>query len=203
MVLPSRTTFLREYLRAPLTVAAVTPSGRPLADRMTAPVPRHGAPLIVELGPGAGGVTAAIQRRLAGRGRHVAIERNERIADLLAARYPQVDVVVADAGDLREVLARRGHHHADVVVSGLPWATFTDSRQDELLQAVTGLLTPNGTFTAYGYAFARRTAAARRLRRSLAARFEEVETGRTVWANLPPAFVHACRRPTPRGVAPR
>ena len=190
-----RSLFLREFLRAPLTVAAVAPSGGPLADLVTAPVPRDGAPLVVELGPGTGSFTAAIQRRLAGRGHHVAVEVNPRFAGVLAARYPRVDVAVADARDLRAVLAERGHRPADVIVSGLPWAAFAESQQDDLLEAVTDSLAPGGAFTTFGYTFSRWVPAARRLRHSLGIRFEEVVTGRTVWANVPPAFVHFCRRP--------
>ncbi|MBO4160084.1 class I SAM-dependent methyltransferase [Micromonospora antibiotica] len=190
-----RAEFLREFLRDPFTVAAVAPSGRPLADLVTAPVPGVGEPLVVELGPGTGAFTAAIQRRLAGRGRHLAVEVNERFAGLLAARYPRLDVAVADARDLGDVLAQRGHGRADVIVSGLPWAAFAGGQQDELLHAVTDALAPDGAFTTFGYTFARWTPPAQRLRRALGDRFEEVVTGRTVWANVPPAFVYSCRRP--------
>ncbi|GHJ08713.1 methyltransferase [Micromonospora humidisoli] len=190
-----RAQFLREFLRDPFTVAAVAPSGGPLADLVTAPVPDVGEPLVVELGPGTGAFTAAIQRRLAGRGHHLAVEVNGRFAGLLATRYPQLDVAVADARNLGELLARRGHRRADVIVSGLPWAAFAGNQQDELLQAVTDALTPDGAFTTFGYTLARSAPPARRLRRALGDRFEEVVTGRTVWANLPPAFVYFCRRP--------
>ena len=190
-----RSLFLREFLRAPLTVAAVAPSGEPLADLVTTPVPQDGAPLVVELGPGTGAFTAAIQRRLAGRGHHLGVEVNQRFADVLGTRFPQIDIAVADARDLREVLAERGHRHADVIVSGLPWAAFAERQQDDLLSAVTDSLAPGGAFTTFGYTFSRWVPAARRLRRSLDARFEEVVTGRTVWANVPPAFVYFCRRP--------
>ncbi|MEU0562628.1 methyltransferase domain-containing protein [Dactylosporangium sp. NPDC006015] len=190
-----RAAFLREFLRDPFTVAAVAPSGASLADLITAPVPRNGNPLVVELGPGTGAFTAAVQRRLAGRGHHLAVEVNERFAGLLAGRYPQTDVVVADARDLREVLAERGHHHADVIVSGLPWAAFAGDQQDDLLGAVTDCLAPDGAFATFAYTLARWAPPARRLRRSLDARFEEVVAGRTVWANVPPAFVYFCRRP--------
>jgi phospholipid N-methyltransferase len=163
-----RAAFLREFVRAPLTVAAVAHSGETLADLITAPVPSSGDPLVVELGPGTGAFTVAIQRRLTGRGHHLAIEVNERFA---------------------------GHRLADVIVSGLPWAAFAPDQQDELLNAVTGALTPDGAFTTFAYSFARWTPAARRLRRSLHEQFEEVVTGRTVWANVPPAWVYFCRRP--------
>jgi phosphatidylethanolamine/phosphatidyl-N-methylethanolamine N-methyltransferase len=190
-----RAMFAREFLRHPFTVAAVTPSGDPLADLVTASIPGTGAPVVVELGAGTGAFTKAIQRRLAGRGHHLAIEINDRFAGLLAARYPQVDIAVADARSLREVLALRGHRQADVIVSGLPWAAFAPTQQDNLLGAVTGTLTPNGVFTTFAYTHAKWVPPARRLRRSLAAGFEEVVPARTVWANLPPAFVYFCRRP--------
>ncbi|MEU9888937.1 methyltransferase domain-containing protein [Sphaerisporangium sp. NPDC051011] len=150
-----RSAFLREFLRAPFTVGAVAPSGVPLADLVTAPVPRDGGPLVVELGPGTGAFTAIIQRRLAGRGHHLAIEVNERFAERLASRYPRVEVAVADARALAETLAERGHHQADVIVSGLPWAAFTADRQGDLISAVTDALAPHGAFTTFAYAHTR------------------------------------------------
>lgn len=191
----NRAAFLREFLRSPFTVGAVAPSGESLADLITSPIPRDGDPLVVELGPGTGAFTGAIQQRLAGRGHHLAIELNQRFADLLATRYPQVDVAVADARHLREELTDRGLDHADVIVSGLPWAAFAPGLQDDLLRAVTHALAPHGAFTTFAYTYTRWAPPARRLRQSLGERFDEVVVSRTVWANVPPAFVYFCRRP--------
>jgi phosphatidylethanolamine/phosphatidyl-N-methylethanolamine N-methyltransferase len=190
--------FLREFLRRPLTTAAVAPSGRLLAGTVTAPIPATGEPVVVELGPGTGSFTAAIQRRLGGRGRHLAVEINERFAAPLAIRFPRVDVVLGDAAGLREMLDRRGIGRADVVVSGLPWAAFGAGRQDDLLGAVTDVLAPGGVFTTFAYTSTLWAPPAGRLRRALRSRFEEVVAGRTVWANLPPALVYSCRRPVAR-----
>ncbi|MFD0598192.1 class I SAM-dependent methyltransferase [Catellatospora coxensis] len=158
-------------------------------------VPRTGSPVVVELGPGTGAITAAIQRRLRGQGRHIAVEINPRFAHQLAARHPAVEVVHADATDLPGVLAQRGLSQADVVVSGLPWAAFTASHQRNLLSAVLDVLPPHGAFATFAYVHTRWAPPARRLLRSLQSRFDEVLTGRTVWANLPPALVYHCRRP--------
>lgn len=68
--------FLLEFVRDPLTVGAIAPSGAALARVATAAVPRTGSPVVVELGPGTGAFTGAIQRRLAGRGLHIAVEVN-------------------------------------------------------------------------------------------------------------------------------
>jgi phosphatidylethanolamine/phosphatidyl-N-methylethanolamine N-methyltransferase len=189
--------FFREFLRSPLTVGAVRPSGRALAEVATAAVPATGAPVVVELGPGTGAFTGPIQRRLAGSGRHIAVELNPRFAGRLATLHPAVTVAVADAAELREVLAQRGIDRVDVVVSGLPWAAFGESAQRDVLAEVVAALDPAGVFTTFAYVHARWTPPARRLLRSLRSRFEEVVVTRTVWTNLPPALVYVCRRPLP------
>lgn len=157
-----------------------------------------GQPVVVELGSGTGAFSRTIQDRLDGRGRHIALDVNERFTALLTERFPGLDAVTADARDVSAILAERGLGQADAIVSGLPWASFRHERQRELLDAVVDALSPQGAFTTFAYVHARRFIPARRLRRSLADRFEEVVLGRTVWANLPPALVYHCRRPRPR-----
>ncbi|MEU4223932.1 methyltransferase domain-containing protein [Nonomuraea sp. NPDC026600] len=187
--------FFLEFVRDPMTIGAVAPSSPALARAATAVVPRTGSPVVVELGPGTGSFTEAIQQRLAGRGRHIAVEVNPRFADKLGALHPAVDVVHADAADLVTVLAQRGLRQADVVVSGLPWAAFTENHQREVLSAVVDALSPHGVFTTFAYVHAWWAPPARRLLRSMRSRFDEVVISRTVWANLPPALVYYCRRP--------
>ncbi|MFG3558177.1 class I SAM-dependent methyltransferase [Micromonospora sp. NPDC047557] len=192
-------TFLRQFVRHPLTVGAVTPSGAGLAADITAAVPGSGEPVVVELGPGTGAFTGAVQRRLAGRGHHLALEINPRFAARVARRYPEVEVVLADAAVLGDLLVARSLPYADVVVSGLPWAAFSGQRQRAVLDAVTGVLGPGGVFTTFAYRHALCSPPARRFRRLLDRTFEEVTVGRTVWANLPPALVYHCRRPLGQG----
>ncbi|RSM53323.1 SAM-dependent methyltransferase [Actinoplanes sp. ATCC 53533] len=165
---------------------------------MTSPVPSRGQPVVVELGPGTGAFSRTIQERLDGRGRHVALDINERFTALLTERFAGIDAVTADARDVSAILAERGLGQADAIVSGLPWAVFREERQRELLDAVVDALSPQGAFTTFAYVHARGFIPARRLRRSLVDRFEEVVLGRTVWANLPPALVYHCRRPQQR-----
>ncbi|MFK3984912.1 class I SAM-dependent methyltransferase [Micromonospora sp. NPDC050397] len=188
-------TFLTQFVRQPMSVGAIAPSSAALADKITAPVPRTGDPVVVELGPGTGSFTGEIQRRLGGRGHQLAIEINTDFAEALSRRYPAVDVISDDARKLRELLAARGHRQADVIVSGLPWAAFQERLQQNLLDAVADGLADDGAFTTFAYLFAIWTPPAARLRTALRARFEEVTLGRTVWANVPPALVYHCRRP--------
>ncbi|WP_327045731.1 methyltransferase domain-containing protein [Microbispora sp. NBC_01189] len=186
---------LGQFLRSPAATGAVAPSSRRLSRAVCAPVPEGGEPVVVELGPGTGPFTAEIRRRLAGRGRHLAVEINPLLAGRLSARHPEVDLVVGSAADLPALLAERGLAAADVIVSGLPWAAFSAGHQATLLRAAVGALAPGGAFTTFSYVHARALPAALRFRRALTASFEEVVAGRTVWRNLPPAFVYHARRP--------
>ena len=190
--------FAREFLRSPLDTASVVPSSVALCREVTAPVPESGDPVVVELGPGTGVVTAVVQQRLGPRGRHLAVELNPRFADALAARFPAVEVVCADARALPDLLAERGLR-ADVVLSGLPWAAYrsTDPSADapSLPAVFAATMAPGGAFTQIGYAVTRRARPARRQLADLRAAFEEVRTRRTVWGNVPPAVVHTARRP--------
>lgn len=105
--LADATVFLREFVRAPLLTASVAPSSRVLAERIAAPVPARGDPVVVELGPGTGTITSAIQRRLGGRGRHLAVELNARLAAVAQQRHPDVEVICADVAELPGILAER------------------------------------------------------------------------------------------------
>ncbi|WP_067184855.1 class I SAM-dependent methyltransferase [Microtetraspora niveoalba] len=186
--------FLGEFLKSPAVVGAIAPSSRRLSSAVAVPIPERGDPVVVELGAGTGPFTEEIQRRLGGRGRHIALEINPRLADHLRVRHPGLEVLVADAAGLPQLLAERGLAAADVIVSGLPWAAFTPARQAVLLRAVVDSLAPHGAFTTFSYVHARMLGPAVRFRRTLARTFEEVVPGRTVWRNLPPAFVFHARR---------
>ncbi|WP_222864318.1 class I SAM-dependent methyltransferase [Micromonospora sp. WP24] len=153
----------------------------------------------MELGPGTGTFTEVIQRRLAGSGRHIAVEINARFAGRLAARHPSVDVAIADATALRTVLAQRGVDRVDVVVSGLPWAAFDERSQRSVLSEVVAVMEPDAVFTTFAYVHVRWAPPARRLLRALRSHFDEVVISRTVWANVPPALVYFCRRPKVSG----
>lgn len=186
--------FLVEFVKAPTRTAAVSPSSTALAAKMVPPIPEHGHPVIVELGAGSGAITRAIQRRLGGRGRHIALELNEKWAALLAERHPEVEVLCADARTLPDLLAERGVL-ADVIISGLPWAAHAPVEGGSLVRSLSPSLAEGGVFTQFGYAWSRWAPPARRQLRDFETEFEETATSRTVWRNVPPAVVHTARRP--------
>jgi phosphatidylethanolamine/phosphatidyl-N-methylethanolamine N-methyltransferase len=129
-------------------------------------------------------------------GRHIAIELNPTLAAHASRRCPQVEVVTGAADDLPAILAARGIAGADHVVSGLPWSAFTGT----LIDTIAAALSPAGVYTQFTYAWTRWAPPAHRQLAQLRQAFGEVVITRTVWRNLPPAFVYVSRRPLPVGV---
>ena len=187
--------FLAAALRSPATMGAVAPSSSHLAARLAAVVPRVGEPVVVELGPGTGSATTAIVHRVAGRGRHVAVEIDPVLAKYLRAEYPSVEVLVGDAAELARLLAEHQVPAVDAVVSGLPWSLIDAGAQRAIVDATARSLRPGGSFTTFAYVHALPMTRARQFRALLGEVFDEVLTTRTVWWNLPPAVTYVCRRP--------
>src|SRR5882757_9886851 len=138
--------FLEQWLRTPGQIGAIAPSSSRLAHAISTAIPEHGDPVVVELGAGTGPFTAEIQGRLAGRGRHLAVEINPKLAQLLRDRFTQTEVIEGDACLLPSLLDERGLRHADVVISSLPWTIFEPAAQDLLLKAVLDVLAPHSVF---------------------------------------------------------
>ncbi|HEY7812035.1 MAG TPA: hypothetical protein VIC62_02285 [Nakamurella sp.] len=192
--------FLREFVRAPLRTASVIPSSRSLAEQMIRPLLGRDwsrrPPVVLELGPGTGAFTRVIQEIAPPGTRHLGIELNPVLAQHLSVAFPAVEVVVGAAADLPRILSRRDVDGVDLIISGLPWQSFAGPGGPRLVSIIAGCLAPGGTYTQFTYSWTRWAPPARRQRRSLSEKFDEVQVSRTIWHNLPPAFVYTSTRPT-------
>lgn len=191
--MPEIKEFAREFVRSPIHTAALFPSFGPLCRQAIAPLPEHGDPVVVDLGAGTGQVTELLVERLAGRGRHIAVEFNPRMAEVLQRRFPSVEVICADAHAAVADLLGQGVR-SDLTVSGLPWLV-TSPKETTIFPALARLAAPGGAVTQLAHAWIRFFPAAKQVQRNLEASFEEVVVSRTVWRNAPPAVVYVARRP--------
>lgn len=187
-----------EFLRMPGSVGAVAPSSPQLAEMITEAGGVSRARVVVELGPGTGAVTSAILRKLGPGATFLAIEANQAFVDVLRQRHPGVPIHHDCARHIRRCLEAHGHTHCDSVVSGLPFTAFSGRVQDDLLTAVSGVLSPGGRLVTFAYLGGRLLPGGRGFRRRLRAEFADVSTTRTVWLNLPPAFVYRAVKSTSR-----
>ncbi|SCY36164.1 class I SAM-dependent methyltransferase [Microvirga guangxiensis] len=173
--------FLRSWLERPLTIGAVTPSGKVLARTMASYVdPRIPGP-IVELGPGTGPVTDALIRRGVEQERLILVEFNPEFCQLLKRRFPKATIVQGDAYDLKETLSGILKEPAAATVSSLPLFTKPMDHRLDLLETAQELMHPNAPFVQFTYAVVPPIPARSKDYRAKASN--------RIWRNLPPARV--------------
>ncbi|MEH0418648.1 class I SAM-dependent methyltransferase [Streptomyces sp. B21-083] len=207
--------FLLEAARDLRTTGAIAPSGKALARVLTDPV-RAQAPhplAVLEVGAGTGPVTRALIPRLSRGGRLDIVEANPRFA----ARLRRLVTTHPALTDLTDRTAQVNVYETyierldtdqryDVIVSGLPLTNFAPPQVERIMARYLELLHPGGTLTYFAYLGTRRARAltASRAEARRHAAVDEImrtyqrtyATGRrTVWANIPPAYVWQLRRP--------
>lgn len=186
--------FLAAFVRRPFDTGAITPSSTHLARVIVDEMGIEDADTVVELGPGTGVFTRVIQDHLKPGARFLSFEINPDLAKNLSARFPGVQVVNDSVENIAHHLKVAGRHEVDTTISGLPWAAFSPERQRILLDAAVDALRPGGRFATFGYSHAAWLPTGRKFRELLKSRFQQVETSKVVWRNMPPAFVYRCRK---------
>lgn len=178
--------FIRTWIEKPLSIGAVTPSGRVLARAMAAYVdPLVGGP-VVELGPGTGPVTEALVAQGIAPSRLVLVEFDPTFCRLLRQRYPDANVVQGDAYSLKRVLTGKLTEPAAAVVSGLPLITKQLTTRLRLLYDAFALMPSGAPFIQFTYAtMPPIPKALDRVR---------AEASERIWMNIPPARIWVYRK---------
>lgn len=183
---------LTEFVKDPGGIGTVMPSSKQLAKAMTSDIGIEKAKTVVEIGPGSGVFTSQILKMISPKTKFFLVELNPRIHRQLTERFPDVKIYNESAEILPELLKREETSSADVVVSGLPWASFPPELQHKLLDAIYNSLAKGGMFTTYGYIQGKIMPGGLSIKKLLKKHFNKVESTKTIWQNLPPAFVYKC-----------
>jgi phosphatidylethanolamine/phosphatidyl-N-methylethanolamine N-methyltransferase len=178
--------FIRSWIERPLTVGAVTPSGKLLARTMARYVNPDSDGPVVELGPGTGPVTEALVKAGVEPSRLVLVEFNPAFCRILRSRYPDATLVQGDAYSLRRLLQTLLLQPAAAVVSGLPLVTKPIKMRLRLIRDAFDLMLPGAPFVQFTYSMA--SPVPRRLGGF------SVEASERIWMNLPPARVWVYRK---------
>ena len=69
---------------------------------------------------------------------------NPEFAKLWREHYPSLKMYTDSAANIAELCRKEGVQQLDVVFSGLPWASFPEELQREILDATLPMLKPGG-----------------------------------------------------------
>lgn len=186
--------FFEQFLRNPAQTGAVVASSTRLCQLMVeeAGVPK--AQIVMEFGTGTGSVTSEILRQKRSTANFIGFEINEAFAEATRKRCPDAEIISACATTAVDVLQQRQLQHCDAIVSGLPWAAFSNDLQQRLLIAANDALRPGGIFVTFAYVHGRPLHSARRFHRQLKQTFTVVKKSEIVWGNVPPAMVYIAHK---------
>ena len=177
--------FFGLWLRKPLQIAAICPSGAPVGAAMARLLDISRPGPVLELGAGTGSITRALINAGWPPERIIACERESRLIDILRREFDGITTVNADATELEAQLRRLGVDHLSAVVSSLPIKWFPLCAQRAVLHPCFARLGPGGAFLQLTNAFAS----------PLPIEHLDIhgrEAAR-VWHNLPPAQIWSYR----------
>lgn len=186
--------FIREFLRRPNRIGAVAPSSNALSLQLVKSIDWDRVQCVLEYGPGTGVMTRHILNHMRPGTRFHAIELNPDFAAIVRQRFPQVVVHEDTVANVKTLCEREGLPQIDAILSGLPWASFSNQDQRTYLDAMMTVLKPGGQFATFGYLQGLLLPAGRRFRQQLGDYFADIRKSRIVWGNIPPAFHYSCRR---------
>lgn len=131
-------------------VASVTPSSRYIVEKVLKAMDVRGCKTIIEYGAAAGVITRRILDEMPQDARLIAIELNDTLyGELKRIKDPRLIAVNGDVRDIAAIAKQHGVTHADVVVSGIPFAFLSSRGRHELLKATHDMLKPGGRFVVY------------------------------------------------------
>ena len=186
--------FFGEFISKPAATGAVAPSSAYLARKIVEGLDLHAARSVLEYGPGTGIFTDYILKGLPAKSQFAAIELNPRLAEIFRARHPKVALFQDSVANVKKICDYAGMDSVDCIISGLPWAAFSESMQMKFLDEMMRVLKPGGQFVTFAYVHGVWLPPGKRFADLLPKYFSSVSKSPVVWLNIPPAFVYRCRR---------
>jgi phospholipid N-methyltransferase len=145
--------FARNFFRHPRMLGSIVPSSRFLIKQLLEPINWARARVIVEYGPGVGGITREVLRRMRPDATLIAIEMNPDFVGYLRGSItdPRLRVVEGSAVSVVECLRGFGHPRADYIISGIPFSTIPAQLRERILRKTADVLEPGGAFLVYQF----------------------------------------------------
>jgi phosphatidylethanolamine/phosphatidyl-N-methylethanolamine N-methyltransferase len=123
-----------------------------LERRVIAAADIASADLVIELGPGTGGMTRAMLEVLRPDARLLSIEINPHFHEQVSAiDDARLIAHLGSATDIGAIAASHGLGAPHAVVSGIPFSTMSRTLGTQIIAEVAGLLADSGRFVAYQF----------------------------------------------------
>ena len=179
--------FIKEFWKDKKMIGSILPSSKFLAAKMLNHIPLENTKLIIELGPGTGIFTEKIIEKIGASTHLIVLELNTDFCKELKAKInlPNVHIKEASADKIGEIMKQIGFEKADIIISTLPLANFSEELRNSILEIVHESLNEKGSFIQFQYSL--------NAFKNLKKLFTVVKLNFTA-LNFPPAFVYTCSK---------
>lgn len=186
--------FLKEFITCPKKTGAIAPSSDRLSELITDIADLSNASSVFEFGPGTGVFTEKILKKLPEKADFIAIDSNANFVESTRQRCPKAKVFHDDAMNAGHYLKAHGMEKCDCIICGLPWASFGNRLQNELMQTILDILRPGGKFITFAYLQGLILPAGMSFQKKIRYYFHMVTITKPLWRNVPPALVYCAQR---------
>jgi phosphatidylethanolamine/phosphatidyl-N-methylethanolamine N-methyltransferase len=179
--------FIKEFWKDKKMIGSIMPSSKFLAAKMLNHIPLKNTKLIIELGPGTGIFTEKIIEKIGASTHLIVLELNTDFCKELKAKInlPNVHIKEASADKIGEIMKQIGFEKADIIISSLPLANFSEELRNSILEIVHESLNEKGSFIQFQYSL--------NAFKNLKKLFPVIKLNFTA-LNFPPAFVYTCSK---------
>lgn len=181
--------FLKTWLSEPLSVGAISPSSKALADAMTFGIQNNDRS-VIELGAGTGVFTSAILQSGISPSNLAVFELNEKFVNHLSLNYPDVKIIPSCA-TLMKTKSPYQLGSTQVVICGLPLMAMPKEQVSKIVSKSFECLDQDGEFRLFTYGHRCPVPKAILDRLQLKAYRSSL-----IFRNLPPASVFILKRVT-------
>ena len=179
--------FIKAFWKDKKMIGSIIPSSKFLAAKMLNHIPLKNTKLIIELGPGTGIFTEKIIEKIGASTHLIVLELNTDFCKELKAKInlPNVHIKEASADKIGEIMKQIGFEKADIIISSLPLANFSEELRNSILEIVHESLNEKGSFIQFQYSL--------NAFKNLKKLFPVIKLNFTA-LNFPPAFVYTCSK---------
>jgi len=182
--------WFKNYLKNPLKLGAMLPSGEHLGLKMTEHFKHWNGGYVLELGPGIGSFTDAILQRGVSEDKLILIEQSLDFVLYLKSKYPLANIVHGNALDLKRHILALGVEKVESIVSGIPLVSIGRSLGTQICDNSFEVLQSSGSISQVTYFMVCPVPEKIILKHHATKKFSGI-----VIKNFPPAFVWIVSKP--------
>ncbi len=183
--------FLGGVLRNPKSFSTLFPTGDYLSEKLAHLAQLETRSSVLELGAGSGAITATLLKHLSPDAEFCGLELDAQLVEHLKNQFPPHRFEEGSATRITEIFHGQTF---ETIIASLPWTLFDNSEKREIISEIQKSLTEDGELIFFITKHVDHTSSAKELKTLFEQENFEIETGPSVWLNLPPANLYKAKR---------